>query len=376
MNPKRFAHHAFSLILTAAFAGSFYLFDQQRADYSRTYTGLQWARQIAAQAQSLVLAARQSEQKDPLGWAVGFLGQGHESRLVRVSRVNSLNLSNPEPYQYSRSKGVFEYAKVLTIEDGSGIRISLNMGYQGFLGTPTKLENDLYLAVMFLFCWATVYYFSRGVFGVRDESKLKKAVLRWVSEAKSILTSLGNHIREMVREAQNLAVAASKSRNAVAELRERIHGGIDELRQAHKALEEAHHTSGLAKVTALSMMKEINRLGLGDERIAELAQELQKQLDRMRQLAQSTRKTAKNLELKLEPMSTDADVAFHSYDDVFRSAQEMSAHIKKTTETLVAEARLMRDMNEDLSEPAASGAHSSEKSSDRGDKKRSPKKSA
>src|SRR4051812_7525064 len=77
--------------------------------------GLVWARQVASQVEALTLKAREARERDPIGWAVNYLAQGAEPRLLRLSKAqeSELNSQPVENYAVDRESGSFEYFKLL-----------------------------------------------------------------------------------------------------------------------------------------------------------------------------------------------------------------------------------------------------------------------
>jgi hypothetical protein len=332
--------------------GLIYLYDSQRSARHQTDELLRWARQIAAQAEGLALNAREHEESDPIGWAVGYLTQGAEPRVMKVTKYASIQLAQPrESFQFDRKARVFDFVKILTPEDGTGVRIQLFPEVLGFLGAKSRVSNDLAIAAVFLACFFFFFTSTGRYFGFRlvspaseKASDLKPRIREWVGEAKQVLTQLGLHVRELTREAQNLAVAAAKSRSAMSGLRDSVHGGIRDVHAGRQSLRQ---------MQAL----------LAQAESADASPEIQRFFSQMRELVKSADAAVKDIELQLEPWSTDADEAFHSYDDVFRASESMTSHIRKATETMIGQARLMQSLTGQLAEVSSAEKTPARKSS-------------
>ncbi len=332
--------------------------DRQRSGVHQAREALFWSRQVAAQAEGMFLAARQKGERDPIGWATSFLTQGTEPRAMRIVKFQADSGGLPENYDYRREAGQFEFQKVFTPEDGYGVKITIQLPYVGFLGAKSRFAGD---AAAFFFCVASFCLLFAGAmwkWGPKPDFRIKALIRVWLGEFKTVLTQLGVHIREMVREAQNLAVAAAKSKSATGELRDRIHGGINDLREGREALKEAVQSAAHAEAKALNIAIEASKLGEGSS-LGALAEDLHRLVQKIRKLSQTGEACLGRVEVGMEPLATDADLAFHSYEDVFRATNEMDGHIRKTTETILGQARMMQSLNGELAndvEPVAKPA--------------------
>ena len=132
-------------------------------------------------------------------------------------------------------------------------------------------------------------------------SDIKKWIGEWVNEARHILFKLGSHVKKMVQEAQHLTVAAAGSRASIQTLAETGKMMRDLVQQL-----EGH---------------------LGDKPNIEAARD---HLQELKMLA--------------EKITLDTDAAFHAYEGVFQSTQDMNDSITLTTEALMQEAKLMQNL--------------------------------
>ena len=348
MNFKRVTQIITSFILAGTVTAAVFHIDRERVRFHETVEALQWAKQIAAETDGMAFAARAKGETDPIGWATGLLAQGVEPRIMQVTKIHlDYTPETPEIFETKLEEQVFEFSKVLTPEDGMGVKIKIRLDYPGFLGTHTRLESDIRLAALFTMSFFLAFFSTSGVFGLarKGDPFLKPLVLAWASEAKSLLTQLGMHIREMVREATLLTRAVGKSRDTVSSLRENIHARINEIHQARKVFSDAKALTAEAEKTALSIAIEANRLGPDGNRVAELAQSLHSAVKRLLQINQSAETSIIRVQQELEPWATDADVSFHAYDDVFRASESLNASIRKTTQALLGQAKLIQNLN-------------------------------
>jgi len=370
----------FLAVTTLAFASTLgaYRWDEIASRSRFEDSSLTWGRQIVAQAEGLALAHPEGGAGAGLRWAAEELNLGKEPRAYRVglfekdgtpsrSPAHSPSLSpsndqlsgtqanSQEHYGVDPVNGGFDYFKVLDPIAGTGLKVSILRSYAGFLGATRKVSNDLltlaagalFLSLFFCISQALIQYFNLTP-AAQEQGALRSTILNWVKDARGLLTQLGLHVREMLKEAQKLAVAAASSRDALGQLRDRIHMGLTDLHQGRQALKEADAPATQAEVIALNLVIEAAKLGDHGKHFSRMAEDLHRLVQKVRKITQRNEKVVAGLEVEMEPLATDADLAFHSYDDVFSATQGMDAHIRKTTETLVDQAKLIKSVNSDL----------------------------
>lgn len=355
--PNRARHLGFCSLVSLALTVSAVSWDVARITGRKQAEGLKWGRQIASQAEGLALQARLERRPDPIGWAASHLTQGTEPRLIQVTRLTGLELDPqaPESFELDSATGAFEYIKMLAPEEGGGIRVLLSLGYAGFLGAASPFAGDLLALLFFVIALGGCLLATGRLFGFDDARRLRDFVLGWVGGAKAQLTQLGVHIREMVRQSQRLAVTSGRSRALVGELRGKIHLGLTELNGSRKALEEADALAARAEALARDAVTEARRAGGGDpRRLAALTDEIRDCAQLMRLAAQSGQAAVASLERSVEPWATDADVAYHAFDEVKDATDNLSRHIRGTTETLIGQAKLIQSLNYGIREAPGS----------------------
>ena len=342
---RRFTQITLCVAVSVGITLGAYWADHFRQQSTQMHLALRWARQISAQAEGLALEARQLEEQDPMGWATRLLSEGTDSRLVTVTKVQmGLPVQTSEDFDLDRVKGIFDYTKVLHLEDGTGVRVKILVGVVGFLGARSQFTHDLTVAIFCATCFLLLFSFTGGLFGFNQDEKFRNRILRWIKEAKTILAQLGVHIREMIREAQVLATAVKKSRGQVESLRERIHARIETIHARNKGLSESEKLARESEQLALSVAIETGKLGPTAQPLQELSQRLHLQIRELAANHQASLQQLRQVEAQLEPWATDADEAFHAYDDVFRATESMGGHIRRTTETLLNHAREMQEL--------------------------------
>ena len=333
---------AISAVLTVAIS----FVDRSRGVSHASGRALGLARQIGSQAEGLTLAAQEKGDKDPVGWAVGFLAQGSEPRSIYISKARIPSGSSPEIFGYQSGEGAFDYQKLIIPETSVGVRVKVPLGHVGFLGTHTQLGSDFAFFLCFaVFAWFAFTFMPKGKPVLEYEDlPLEQTMRDWVAQAKNLLMQSGVHVREVVREAHNLVMAAATSRDLTQALREKIHLGISQLGETRRALRELDKSAAEADNMSLNLVLGTTRLGEQGAELSKMAQALHRELQRMRKLEQQSEATVKRLEIEIEPWATDADMAYHSYDSVFGTTGKMDGHIHKTSESLLNQAKWVKGL--------------------------------
>lgn len=352
---------ALRLILSLALAGTATFlaqrFDGERARAHVSDVALRGARQVAAQVEALYLEGRQNEASDPLGHAIYLFSQSPEPRLAEVKRLNqAIPGEGTENFSFDAARGVFEYAKMLGASGGDpeGVHVRVLAWRPGFLGARTTLQNDLSLVAVFflnLFSWLFVLRFrSRQVVEVKTvevpaprapgltraarprrtptRPALSDKVVLWRDAIRTALLQTGGEVRDVVRTAHNLTSSAQVSLEMLVGVQGKLHGELTHLHGARQ----------------------------GAERIARALRECEGKPEKFQQfaallceLSERNAQALSKLERQVEPWSTEIDLAVSSFDDFALAADRMRAHIRRTTELMLEQAKLVKEMP---SEPA------------------------
>ncbi len=312
--------------------------DRFRARSHQTSYSLQLARQIASQTEALTLSGRQKNVADPLGWAIRHLTQGVEPRVLKIVR----DKVDGETYRLSSGDGVFEYRKNIQTEAQSGVRIQIRTDYRGFFGAHSRLASD-FLAVLFFLAVGAISWYAREL---ASRKKIRPAIEAWIAGAKTALLELGGSIRNLIREAHLITQATAQSRQAVTQVRNRIHGGIKSARSTSTNLSQLQLTALQAEVTALNLVVSAAAMGQGSRHVSGMAEELHEHIKQLKRLSELCEQSIQDFERELEPIATDADIAFHSFEQVFTATGGMDAHISQTSQSLLKQAQQMQSLRD------------------------------
>ncbi len=334
--------------------------DRGRVHDGKIRDGILWGRQIATQAESLMLSMRQAGDKNPLESAVRALSIGQEPRVMRVTTAQESLGQATEISSFDRSSGVLEYLKVFSPETGQGIRVKLQLGFTGFLGSTTRVGSDVAIVVYFAIIGAFFQLLALAlarkagtpsVSRPTDDRELRARVREWAENFKGALTQMGAHIRDLVKVAHDMAVVSARSRAQVEELRGKLHAGIREIRDARGAAKSSEQEATQAEVAVLNLVLEAARAGEAGARAAEGAQELHRLVQSFRKLNQEAFGRLGAVEIAIEPWATDADLACLAFEGMAQATGAIDGPIRKTTEALLGQAKLIQGLNREAEPP-------------------------
>jgi regulator of replication initiation timing len=329
-----------SLTVAAALTTGFYLLDAQRGKTSQAQYALSVARQIVTQVEGITLEARKNGEKDPIGFAARLMSQGADQRPISITKTEG-EIQGGELFRIDMARASFEYSKLVAAEHGIGVRIQMSIPKSGFLGARSRVANDLAVSAIFATCFILLLFLTNKLFKLNPTSNIRQWVLNWAVSMKRDAEKFSVHVREMVRHATKLALAASQSRQSLSSLRERIHGGLTKLHETMHVLRETQQALINAETVAQSAVTEANRLGMDAKHLAETIARLQKLLQHTTALQETVELDVHSLELELEPWATDSDMAFHVYDDLFATTRELNESISDVTGAILEQAKLL-----------------------------------
>ncbi len=221
-----------SLLAAGAISGLTYWIEVKDSTQDQINLGLRIARQIVTQVETLSLYAQEKQEQDPVSWAVRFFKVGMDQRPIEITPIKSeFIINNSENYEFNSKNGEFNYSKIFIPEHGKGVRVQIDLGYTGFLGSHGPLKNDLALGGLFLLLFNLMRLIIRpkaslsppellekqteNIAERSHEREISEFLMNWSTDAKSTLTQLGLHIRDLIRTAQILATASAKSRDLI-----------------------------------------------------------------------------------------------------------------------------------------------------------------
>jgi hypothetical protein len=348
---RRTLHQLLCVVFSVLVTVLAYAWNDRAQGAGQIDQGLAWARQVTTQIDALALHAREKQVVDPLGFAVGMFTQGQEPRVLKVFKIEGTpGMSATETHAFDRVSGIFDYSKILQPEAGRGVRVQIQSPYLGFLGARTRVLNDSLLAAFFLITLLTTYLASVWMFGLSGERKLKKVITGWVSQARVVLTQFAAHIRELLRGEQMLMKSAADAHGLLAALEAKIQDqlhGIQEVQRSHW-----DHAQMLkrAETLTLSAVIEASRLGPGGKRLSEINEELHRLMLKKQELIQAGGDGLESAAQSMEDWAEDARKASEMMVTLFGASRAIGEQLKGTTDTVMTQAKLMKELNIQLSQ--------------------------
>ncbi len=307
------------------------------------------ARQTVTQADGMLLAAMEKGESDPVRWSANILSQGNEPRVVKVSKIQfdpgKAPQAGADSFRLDRHQLLFEYQKLARPEESSGFKVQVRLDPVGFLGADTRLASDLWTVGAIL----ALFFAFFGLFQpwVRQDEEgglrhLTELAASFTQETRAALVQLGGHVRDMVREAQALAGVSSRARGHVGNLRDRVHGGLEEVHQLRLRSKDVLKAGQEAETIALNLVIEATRLGEKGKPLGSMAESLYRFVQQMRKLGDMADGISASLEQQLEPMSLDADQAHHIFEELPQCVSTLDQSVRKSTDALVAQAKIVQ----------------------------------
>ena len=361
MKGNRGFHLLCSIFIAATALGAASAWDNSRGKSTETLISLNWARQLVSQAEALALNARDKGEKDPLGWAIRFMSQSVEPRMMKVTRFTGGLDGLTELTREIDSPRALEYSKVFSTDTGSGFKFHIFLGYRGFFGAKTPLGSDLSRFAFFTVFFILSFFMTGRFFGLsgqfkRGSTRLHLKIRSWVSNVKETITKMGIHIRDLLKEAHHLTEIAVKSRDAVGALRDKLHLNLSSVDAGRKSLREAQQGFMQSETVVLNMINEATRLGAPGSPILKMANELHAQLRTTTEKIRVSEKAVRQIQVEMEPWCADADEAYHTYDDFFESTKKLSSHAKETTQSILDHSKMMKSLRESVDDDSRGGA--------------------
>ena len=313
-----------AIVIAISFTAGVYSLDRASSRAAQKENSLRLMRQIAAQGEGLFFYARQKSESDPIGWIINYLSQGTEPRIMHVVRVRTSPGQLPEIFDFQADKRLFEYTRILIPEQGEGIKIQLEAPYIGFLGAKTLLLNDL----LWLLCFAGFLgvtfrgfkkFETRASFEEIPMPIFKSIVFDWIRESKGLLSGLGISIRDLIKEARNIALAATQSRRITMQLKKDLAKEFEEVKMSQKSLLDFDRHAVQSESITLNLVIEASRLGDEGKKLSKMCEELHSLIKKMRAQNLLSESSVARIAVQFEPLIAEAEQAFHSYEEVFKA---------------------------------------------------------
>lgn len=355
----------FSTLLAGVMTFTLVWADLRGSRESAMESGLILSHQVASQVDGMSLYAKSHGEADPVRWAVRLLAQGNDPLAYHISVIerplDRTPASLPESARLNWEESTLDYSTLVSPESSEVVHIRANLETYGFLGAHSRNAQDLRIlsvfVLIFAICWLAAGHLSvfkrdRDAEQIEQiiapqvvvDDELRLRVVHWAGDFKAVLVSMGGSIREVIRTASQITVAAATARDYVGALRGRIHKDLTMIEKSRKEIQGLSQKNAQAEALALNLVLEVARLGDSAKPLAEMAQKLHQHIQSNRHAVEGAENAITELTAQLEPAATDADQAYHSFEDVFENARGMDEHIKKVTESLVNQAKTIQEI--------------------------------
>lgn len=326
----KFAVKAIASLLLAGFTtASVSLYYSQKLLTTLEERSLILSRQITEQAEGIAFALKQgdfdeSSQSEPLSWAARLLNQGSPERSFRVFRIDRA-ASAPEARKLDLKNNIFTYEKTIFPENQAGIRVEIQVGYEGLFGAKSRSSNDLYVLIVFSTLFLLAFSLSSLIFRSTEKSKAMRLLENDVNDFKDGIESgerglvdLGRGVRNILKNAKEFAVSTQKSRDELLILKQNFQKGLNQIHSSYQLLRTKEDL-----VTKLE--EEFSVLD---------GKETSGRVNELIQLMKQSRRILEQAERDVEPLSTNVDVSFSSLDKALKGLRQFDKEIDMTSKTL------------------------------------------
>jgi hypothetical protein len=369
---------AIGVALIALWTGLVVAYSTLRTETWREENALKIGRQIATQAEGLLLSARLRGEKDPLGWTILQMSQGVEPRVIRVSRADPEVLgSRLEFWGFAEKGDELEYLKRIGTDEKAGVvRVSILAPPLGFLGAFSRPMSDLLVLLFFAGHLTVAYLAWKTRFQIREvEHEVIREVIRevpaepapekpkaaigisteslkvWSAEATANLRDLGQSLRGLLNVTRDVSLTSAAARESVVTLNRRLHDSLRGVAVDQKESRALISASIKAEALAMNVVLGALRLSQGGqvadvlearERIRRDAEVLVTAIQAMREKAEGRAQSSVALRELLEPCTVESDLALRSFDPLADLIQALDEPTRSSSERLIQQARLLR----------------------------------
>lgn len=322
--------------------------DTYRAAKRDSFVALGLARQMASQASGLAFSFKSKGEKDPFGKAIDLVNQGQNPRTVKVFPLRKLATQESETYSFQPQTGVLEYAKTLSPMEGKGIRVLVEMGERKFLGATTSFQNDSGITITFLTIFSLAML-GTGFFRNKKERVTRnKQIQKWIIETRSLLVRLGIHVRDILKNAEELMNTSAGTRQSVTQLHSKIHTELSQVHTSARDLREMDQVCDEARATLVELWGEVKKMEGRHPEIYEKIKILAKSIEKMKKTSREGARGMASVETQIEPWANEMDALVNSYNHLIGLSGNLNTTVKETSTTLLGQMKVVQTMNSDF----------------------------
>jgi flagellar biosynthesis chaperone FliJ len=336
------------LIVAGTLTAGICWLDTYRAAKRDSYVALGLARQMATQASGLAFSYKTKGEKDPFGKAIDLVNQGQDPRTVKVFPLRKLATQESESFSFQPQTGIFEYAKTLSPMEGKGIRVLVEMGERRFLGATTSFQNDSGILITFLVLFS-VCMLGMGFFRNKKEKIVRnKQIKKWIIETRSLLVRLGIHVRDILKNADELMTTSSGARQTVNHLHTKIHSELTQVHTSVRELKEMDKMCDQARFTIVELWSEVKKMEGHYPEIYKKIKILAKTIENMKKTSREGAKGMTSVETQIEPWASEIDTLVQSYNHLIDLSGTLNTTVRDTSSTLLGQMKVVQTMNSEF----------------------------
>lgn len=336
-------------------------------------------RQVSAQVETLALVGMQLGRPQPFHWATQQINQGIDPRFIsaNVKQATDKSESSITPFSHllpqekielDRKTEILLFNKQIRPENPVELEIRLMHRFTGFLGSRSKAINDLYVFLCFFALTALQLSFIQTAFQKRrpfkasyrntaessPDGSVESVVLadsERISETsqgdlsatsfpftdqfkdfygdlkqqmKDVNLKWKNYIQNRI-QLTNQLYRTQKDSNAVKV-------------KAHEALNEVHHVRRSMEKMGILVAQTKQRLVE-----SELQDDLKKQIMMWMDALAATQKSIRSIEVKLEPITLEADLTFQGMLDLCAMQENLAKALKESGDAMIQHAKAIHE---------------------------------
>lgn len=182
----------------------------------------------------------------------------------------------------------------------------------------------------------------------KDAERLKEGILSWAGETREVVLELGQGIKEVLENTQNMVSSVSYSRSCVGALKENIHSGLSHLQLVKMNVREAETRAVQAQAKVLNLVLDSARLGENGYAFSAAAEDLHKAIQQLRKSHQKNALSIAEIENQVEPWANDADLAFNSFDEMIFASKAVDGALSKTGQHMSGHIQLVKKLDRNI----------------------------
>lgn len=182
----------------------------------------------------------------------------------------------------------------------------------------------------------------------KEAEKLKEGILSWAGETREVVLELGQGIKDVLENTQNMVSSVSYSRSCVGALKENLLQGLSHVEAAKKNVRDAESRAVQAQAKVLNLVLDSARLGENGRVFAAAAEDLHKAIQQLRKSHQKNALSIAQIETQVEPWAADAELAFNSFDEMVSAGKAVDGALSRTSQHMSGHIQLVKKLDQNI----------------------------